>query len=480
MTGTTPFGDLLVSLNFATEEEVHEGYRHQSRTGNRIGEALVELGYITPSQLRRALLLAMQQGQPVELKKPRLGEVLVQMSALDQSRLDAMLVMQHTDRRPLGELLVEQGACSYQQIYEALNVQQTMAVPIGELAVEPSDRAPATDTRVVLVDDSAIAKAFVAEGLTSLGYHVTAFDDPLLALDFIATEVPDIVVSDLNMPGIDGAELCRRVKASTAGQLPVIILTADDSERALVGLRAGADDYIRKGTSMEELAARIDVIVRRTTATERMKKLFARYTSDAVVDEILRAGDVVLSGEKREVTVLFADLRNFTSIAEALPAEQVMNALNDVLGRFADAVLTCGGTLDKFLGDGLMAVFGAPVAHEDDPRRALTAATQMVEAARVRNATAGALVLEVGIGINTGPVIAGSLGNERRMEYTCIGDTVNVASRLCSIAGPGEILLGGGTHALLDKTARLEPLPPVQLKGKSQVVPVYRANAKLT
>ena len=102
-----------------------------------------------------------------------------------------------------------------------------------------------------------------------------------------------------------------------------------------------------------------------------MRKLFARYTSDAVVDEILSAGEVVLTGEKREVTVLFADIRNFTALAETLPPEQVMGVLNEVLGRLADAVLTCGGTLDKFLGDGLMAVFGAPVAHETTRARAV-------------------------------------------------------------------------------------------------------------
>lgn len=491
MAGSTPFGELLVEMGFATAAEVREGYLHQARHGNRIGEALIELGYLTASQLKRALIHAMHHGQPVELKKPRLGEVLVQMSAIDSNRLDAIIALQredvelaHRPPRPLGELLVEQGACTYEQIYRALDVQQTLAVPVAELPAEPKEpvrEARARPTRVLLVDDSAIAKAFVQEGLEALGYDVTGFDDPLVAYAHLESidkaARPDLVVTDLNMPALDGAELCRRIKALSGGQLPVVILTADDSETALVGLRAGADDYVRKGTSLEELAARIDGIVRRTSATERVKQMFARYTSDAVVDEILRAGDVVLSGEKREVTVLFCDIRNFTSVAESLPPETVMHALNGLLGRFADAVLTCGGTLDKFLGDGLMAVFGAPVSHGDDPRRALTAAQLMLEAARARNAQPGVRVLEVGIGINTGVVIAGSLGSEKRVEYTCIGDAVNVASRLCSLAGPGEILLGEATARALDGGSRFDALPPVQLKGKSQAIPVYRVPA---
>jgi adenylate cyclase len=279
------------------------------------------------------------------------------------------------------------------------------------------------------------------------------------------------------MPGIDGAELCRRLKNGPSRTVPVIILTANDHDAQRVsGLRAGADDYVNKGASMEELGARIDSVVRRVGETERVRRLFARYTSDAVVEEILRTGDVVLTGEKRQVTVLFADIRNFTALSESLPAEQVMGILNEVLGQLADAVLGYGGTLDKFLGDGLMAVFGAPVRHDDDARRAVDCALAMMQAVRARNtrAPAGAPRIELGIGINSGLAIAGSLGSERRTEYTCIGDAVNVAARLCSHAGPGEILVGQETAAESGLTDTFESLPPVRLKGKAQLVPLYK------
>jgi adenylate cyclase len=196
---------------------------------------------------------------------------------------------------------------------------------------------------------------------------------------------------------------------------------------------------------------------------------------------------VVLTGEKREVSVLFADIRNFTGLAESLPPEQVVGVLNQVLGRLSDAVLTCGGTLDKFLGDGLMAVFGAPVARPDDALRAVQCAKMMMaamaelgaeaEAEWAANAREGRpLVLELGIGINSGLVVAGNIGGAMRTEYTCIGDAVNVAARLCSLAGPGEILVGERTRNLVDtRETTFEELPPVRLRGKQQPVPLYRA-----
>jgi len=297
------------------------------------------------------------------------------------------------------------------------------------------------------------------------------------------------VLSDLEMPGLDGVALCGKLKEGRARGVPVIILTANDMEsRRVQGLRAGADDYIHKGASLEELAARIESVVRRTGETERMRKLFARYTSEAVVEDILQRHEgVVLTGERREVTVLFADLRNFTALAELLTPERTVAVLNHVLGALSDAVLTCGGTLDKFLGDGLMAVFGAPVAREDDAGRALQAARMMVAAIERLNAQPprelfetlagqGALpALQLGVGLNTGQVVVGTVGSALRTDYTCIGDAVNVASRLCALAAPGEVLVGARTRELGEGSARFEPLAPVLLKGRTQPVPLFRA-----
>jgi len=370
--------------------------------------------------------------------------------------------------------VVDRGFCTYPQVYEALALQRRVEHP-AEAVVSPVGGK----LRVVLVDDSELACEMVTDGLTARGYEVVAFQNPYEALEAVGRLKPAILITDLEMPGIDGVGLCQRLKQGPARSVPVIILTGNNEDTDRVeGLRAGADDYILKSASLDEIVARIESVLRRTGETERMRKLFARYTSDAVVEEILKGPDVVLTGERLEVTTLFADLRNFTGLADSLAPERTVGLLNTVLGRLSEAVLTCGGTLDKFLGDGLMAVFGAPVRRDDDPLRAWQAAHMMMEAMkeiRAAGESAGEPLLELGIGLNTGVVVAGNIGGSRRTEYTCIGDAVNVAARLCALAGPGEILVGERTRELLPMTTGFEPLPPVLLKGKAHPTPLFRA-----
>lgn len=345
-----------------------------------------------------------------------------------------------------------------------------------ELALlEPTAVAAVKQQRIAVVDDSALARAILVEHLGKVGYDVAAFADSEDAVEELLRSPPDLVVTDWDMPGLDGAEVCRRLKAQHPS-LPVLILTGQQTDSALTGLQAGAEDYVRKDKTVDELSARIAALLRRATAAARLREVFARYTSDAVVAHALAGTSRALAGERREVTVLFVDVRNFTAFAESHPPETVVAALNDVLGRLADAVLTREGTVDKFLGDGLMAVFGAPNDLEDHPRRALAAAMSMLHAVEVRNRDCPPdLVLEIGVAINTGSVIAGSIGNERRTEYTCIGDAVNVASRLCSLAAPGDVIVGGSTVARFADRDAFEVLPDVMVKGKQQPIPVFRA-----
>jgi adenylate cyclase len=479
------FGELLLEMGLVTPLQIQEALALQELTGSRIGEALISLGHLTRSQLQRALSQALVKSQGPKVDKPPLGEILVGLNYVQPHQVEAALTRQLADGRKLGELLIELNIVNHVQVNEALGLQHRMASSLEQERpqlprAKELAQAVVSGRRVVVIDDSPLACNLVDEGLTMLGYEVFTFTAPLAALEQLEALKPAIVLTDLDMPGLDGEEVCRRVKRGGARGVPVVILTANDAEAQRVqGLRAGADDYVHKGASMEELSARIESILRRTGETDRMRRLFARYTSDAVVDELLRVGEVVLTGEKREVTVLFADVRNFTSIAETHPPEQVVSMLSGILGSLADVVLSWGGTLDKFLGDGVMAVFGAPVRHGDDAARALQCAMGMLEQAALRNLHRGDdPALELGIGINTGLVIAGTLGNARRSEYTCIGDVVNVASRLCAVAGVGEILVGEATARAVD-VERFEQLPPVRLKGKLQPVPLFKVTPAL-
>ena len=483
---TSPlFGELLQRLGLVTPAQLQEALAAQAATGERVGEVLVRLGHVTREQLEQGLAEALGLGAARAVPRPPLGELLVGLKYLTPQQRDEALERQRRDGRKLGEILVERGHCTYKQVYEALALQERVRAPDAPaLAHEAGAKR-----RVMVVDDSPIACALVQEGLVRLGYEVQCFEDPYEALEQVGRVQPALVLTDLEMPGLDGVALCGRLKEGAARAVPVIILTANDAEsRRVQGLRAGADDYVHKAASLEELGARIESVMRRTDETERMRKLFARYTSEAVVEDILRRQqDVVLSGERREVTVLFADLRNFTTLAERLTPEHTVAVLNHVLGALSDAVLTCGGTLDKFLGDGLMAVFGAPVAREGDAGRALQAARMMVAAVERLNAQPPEALaqgltgdeplpaLQLGVGLNTGQVVVGTVGSALRTDYTCIGDAVNVASRLCALAAPGEVLVGARTRELGEGSARFEPLAPVLLKGRTQPVPLYRA-----
>lgn len=471
------FGDFLISLGLVTKGQVDQALALQPLTGSRVGEALMSLGFLTRAQLQRALSEAVRDGGAGMLDRPPLGEILLGLKAITREQLEAALAEQQKSGKRLGEVLVEQGVLQHKQLYEALSLQQRMTLGDESARRSPTPAPTSRGVTLMVIDDSDLSLALVQEGLAAQGYKVLCFSDPFLALEQFDVHKPSLVLTDLTMPGMDGTELCRTLKAGPRGDVPVIILTANDEESTrLKGLRDGADDCVSKGASMEELAVRVETVLRRTRETDRVRRMFAQYTSDAVVEEILRTGAVVLTGEKREVTVLFADLRNFTSFAETHAAEEVMRQLNQVLGRLADVVLEYGGTLDKFLGDGLMAVWGAPVRHEDDALQAVLAALKMVnEVAEVNAMRPGEAPFELGVGLNTGVVLAGSIGSARRTEYTCIGDAVNVASRLCALAAPGWVLLGETTARAVSDDIAIETLEPVRVKGKAQPVPLFRA-----
>ncbi len=186
---------------------------------------------------------------------------------------------------------------------------------------------------------------------------------------------------------------------------------------------------------------------------------------------------VRLGGEKRRVAVLFSDIRGFSTLSERLSPEEVARQLSEYFTAMVTCVYRNGGTLDKFIGDAVMAQWGAPTGAPDDADRAVRAAAAMLDELDRLNAvwqSAGRPPFAIGIGLGYGDVFAGHVGSEQRLEFTVIGDAVNTASRLCAIAEAGEILLSGELQAALHAPPPLEPCPALELKGKSRPVPVYR------
>jgi len=205
---------------------------------------------------------------------------------------------------------------------------------------------------------------------------------------------------------------------------------------------------------------------------------FERYFAPNVAADIAQQdGAIRQGGERRPTTVLFSDIRGFTAIAEAMGPDGIARLLSEYFTEMVEVIFEHGGTLDKFIGDAIMALWGAPIAHTDDPDRALRAAIEMqrsIGRLNERWASEGRPEIGVGIGINHGDVFAGNIGSHRRLEYTVIGDAVNVAARLCAEAGPGEILVTESFLGAVRDQVSSEFLPEMALRGKAQMVQVYR------
>jgi adenylate cyclase len=212
-----------------------------------------------------------------------------------------------------------------------------------------------------------------------------------------------------------------------------------------------------------------------------IKRAFTRYVAREVVDEILKDPEnLVLTGERRDVTVLFCDIRGFTSTSEKLTPEEVVTLLNTFYNLMIDTTFKEDGTLDKFLGDGVMAVFGAPIYHQDHSLRAIRTALAMQAGMRdlsARRATEGKPPIAVGIGINAGDAVAGTVGTEARMEYTVIGDSVNLASRLESHSEAGQILISEQTYLKVQAAVEARSLGRIRVKGKEDEIGVYEVVA---
>jgi adenylate cyclase len=205
---------------------------------------------------------------------------------------------------------------------------------------------------------------------------------------------------------------------------------------------------------------------------------FERYFAPNVAADIAQRGEAIRQGgERRATTVLFSDIRGFTAIAEGMGPDAIAQFLSEYFTEMVEVIFEHGGTLDKFIGDAIMALWGAPIAHADDADRALRAALAMqrdITRLNQRWASQGRPEIGVGIGINHGEVFAGNIGSHRRLEYTVLGDVVNVAARLCAEAGPGEILVSEQFLGVVRDQVSCDYLPEMALKGKAQVVQVYR------
>lgn len=210
---------------------------------------------------------------------------------------------------------------------------------------------------------------------------------------------------------------------------------------------------------------------------ELMRYTFERYVTKEVADTILKnIEDIRLGGERREVTTLFVDIRGFTQISEKLSAEKIVQLLNEFFTLMVEVVFKYEGTVAKFMGDGLMAIYGAPISHQDDALRAVKTAMEMKMVLEELNKTRKEPI-HIGVGITSGEVVVGNIGSEKRMEYTAIGIRVNLAARLQTISGKGQILLDKDTYLKISHLINAIRLEPIMIKGLETPIEIYEATA---
>jgi len=336
--------------------------------------------------------------------------------------------------------------------------------------------------RILVVDDDPLNRKLLEKRLRSEGHDVFVASDGEECLRTLATTTCDVVLLDILMPGLDGFGVLERMKADGAlRHIPVIMISGlEDIESVVRCIEMGAEDFLPKPFDPVILRARLNAGLDRVRLHElerdHVRGVFARFLPESVVDEALERsdGEPRLGGERMTGTIMFTDLRGFTSFAESTAAERVIDALNRYLGDMGDAVLDHGGTLVAYTGDGLLAAFGAPIPREDHADRAIAAAGEMIrQRLPAFNDWVAAEGLAdgfgMGIGVNSGPLMSGNVGSERRVEYTVIGDTVNTASRIEALTKetPFPALVADETRAAMrTQTEELVYVDEFAIRGR--------------
>lgn len=350
--------------------------------------------------------------------------------------------------------------------------------------------APNNPARILLVDDEPDTLQLIWKILQADGYELYQATNGVEALEQIEQHRPDVILLDVVMPEMDGMAVLRKLRErdETAG---VIMVSALSSESLVVqAMMDGADDFVNKPFALKNIRVRIRQVLDKSRlrrenlmlqaelqkAHDKLRMLFSRYMAQPVVERLLASPTLPsLGGERQITTVLFMDFCDFTPIAHTIEPDRVVQVLNEHLALVIRSVLEQEGTLDKFVGDGVMAIFNAPAPQADHALRAVRSAVAMQQAIMQwgRNHTPS---LKVRIGIHTGETVVGNIGTQEFMNYTAIGDTVNLAKRLQEETDENTIVISGDTAALLPDTVQCTPLGQWTVKGRSAPVEVYRVD----
>ena len=359
---------------------------------------------------------------------------------------------------------------------------------------------------ILAVDDEPLNLRLLEAVLAPRGHTVLRAGSGAECLEVLSRRAVDLVLLDVVMPGLDGYEVCRRIRAEErTAFLPVVMITASDAQQRVVALETGADDFVRKPFDTSELLARVaslgrikryqdtiaaqraelaawnreleDRVEEQVREIERMRRL-RRFLSPQLA-EVVMADEALLASHRREVVVVFCDLRNFTTFAETSEPEEVIGLLGEYHRLLGGIIDSHDGTLERFTGDGVMVFFNDPFPCVDPADRAVRMALEITTEVRERAVRWHRLGydLALGTGIAQGYATLGRIGYEGRYDYAAIGSVTNQAARLCAEAEPWQVLAPARLVAACQGRLRTEPVGTRRLKGFTRPVEVHDVKA---
>lgn len=333
--------------------------------------------------------------------------------------------------------------------------------------------------RLLVVDDNRVNRILLARGLEQQGHVVVTAENGKEGLDKLRSSPFDLVLLDIEMPEMNGYQVLETcLQDSDLRNVPIIMTSSmDELDSVVKCIELGAEDYLNKPVNPVLLRARINASLEKKRLRDEQRKLFRTFATDEVAEELMRSG-FSLGGKHVHGSAMFTDIRSFTTLAESQDPAETIDLLNKYYALMFEAITGNGGTVNQMLGDGIMAIFGAPTPREDHAERAVQAAMEMmdlIEAFNQQQVLEGKSQIKIGIGIATGKMVAGYAGTQQRATYTCIGDTVNLAARIedyTKQAGK-PILIDKFTREALSAGIDVEAIGEVTFKGKQQPVGVF-------
>lgn len=338
--------------------------------------------------------------------------------------------------------------------------------------------------KIQIADDNADNRQLLADILEVMGYRLLMSYDGPSTLMMARAEMPDLLILDVNMPGMSGFDVCYELKKDTeTAHIPILMLTAlGDIDNRVTGLGLGADDYLEKPFNPRELIARIRRRLEAKVTTDELRETqqmirqtFERFVAPQVVEQLLTdPATVKLGGVLQEITVCFSDLENFTPISERTHPELLLSVLNRYHALVVNIIQHHGGTIDKFIGDAVMALYNTPLGQEDHALRAVASALAIRDTlTEFHQQFEPEFRMRINFGIHTGTAVVGNVGTHELMDFTAVGDTVNVAARLQSLSNNGQILISQATYEQIHAHVRVNRIGAQSVKGRREAVMTY-------